>query len=137
MPAILMKYLPHILIGLVLTVGLGKGYVMVKNHFIEAENTRILLSNERIDHERTRAELTSLQSTVALEDAHREMLTQLQETHKAEMVVLREEANDAKEVLEDRDRLQRVSAAKHELVTKLANRASGKVFDDLEDIYNN
>ncbi len=125
-------------VGALLTSGLlWKAYDLARDHFINAANVQQQLNNERIAHERTQGELSSLQETNDLSDAHDKELARIRDEHSAEMITARKETDDAKKVLEDRERLQKVSAGRPTLVAKLANKATEKVFDDLEDSFNN
>ncbi len=124
-------------VGALLASGLlWKVYDLARDHFVNAANVQQQLSNERIAHERTQGELSSLQETNDLNDAHDAELVRIRAEHSEQMRTVREETEKAKKVLEDRERLQKVSAGRPTLVAKSANKATEKVFDDLETIFN-
>jgi len=130
------KLIMYAVSGLLASGLLWKAYDLARDHFINAANVQQQLSNERIAHERTQGELSSLQETNDLNDAHDAELVRIRSEHSAQMQMVREETEEAKQVLEDRERLQKVSAGRPTLVAKLANKATEKVFDDLEAIFN-
>ena len=134
MPVKLIAYI----IGGILTLGVGwKVYDVVRDYFINTKNTQQLLTNELIAHERTQGELLSIRTANLLYELHKEAIADLREEYEEEMTGIRNQAEFEKQVLIDRERLQRVSVAKPVLVAKLANRATEKVFNDLETIFNN
>jgi predicted type IV restriction endonuclease len=116
---------------------LWKAYDWIRDGIIEKDNLQTLLSNSVVREERTKGELNTLRETTAIKDQHRKNIEALVETHEVEMTAIREETNAAKSVLEDRERLQRVSASRNTLLTKLSNRASEKVFNEIADTFNN
>lgn len=130
------KLIMYIISGLLVSGVLWKLYDVARDHFVNAANVQQQLSNELISHERTKGELSSLQETNDLSDAHAEELVNIRAEHSNQMRAIREETEEAKKVLEDRERLQKVSAGRPTLVAKLANRATEKVFDDLEAVFN-
>lgn len=122
--------------GLMLT-GMGLwAYRAVQNHFIGIDNIRVELGNERDRANRAEVSLGALEQTVALREQHALALTEIRAESQDKIDEIRDRSNKNKEVLEDKERLKRVAIAKPELVERMSNRATEKVFADLEDIFN-
>ena len=122
--------------GLILAGGLAWGYRAVQNHFVGVENLHTEISNERDRANRAEVSLGALEQTVELRRSHAKELTRIRAESQGKIDQIRETTDKQKEVLQDRDRLKRVTIAKPGLVEKLANRATKRVFNDLEAIYN-
>lgn len=131
-----MKLIGFAVMGLVLAGGSLWLYKTVQNHFIGVDNIRVQLSNERERAMRAEVSLGALEQTVALRAAHSKELIKIRADSQAKIDTIRATTDKQKEVLQDRDRLKRVTIAKPGLVEKLANRATKRVFNDLEAIYN-
>ena len=112
------------------------GYTAARNHFISVDNLHVELSNERDRANRAEVSLGALQMTVDLREKHADELVTIRAESQARINAIREDTQKSKDVLEDRERLKQVTIAKPGLVEKLANKATRKVFDDLEAIYN-
>lgn len=130
------KLIVYALGGLVLAGGSLWLYKTVQNHFISVDNLHTQISNERERAMRAEVSLGALEQTVQLRAAHSKELTKIRAASQAKIDTIRATTDKQKEVLQDRDRLKRVTIAKPGLVEKLANRATKRVFNDLEAIYN-
>ncbi len=125
-----------LLSGIAVSALLVWGYSAVRNHFIEAENTRTQLSNMTIKYERERVSRESMEMVHAIEKTHDIEVAGLRAAATAEMAEIRKETQKHKDVLADRERLERLSKAKPGLLSKLGNKATKKRMEELENIYN-
>jgi len=115
---------------------LAWAYTGVKNHLIGIDNLHVELSNERDRANRAEVSLAAERLVTSLREEQAEKLAQVRKEAQERIDTIRDEAQEQKDVLMDRARLERVTVAKPKLVEKLANRATERVFDDLEVIYN-
>ncbi len=136
MPFLTAKLIMYAVIGLIGFGGLVWAYKAIGNHFIGIDNLQTQLSNTEARANRAEVSYGALQLTTKLRKEHSEALTIIRAESQGKIDTIRAETNKAKEVLEDTERLKRVTIAKPKLVEKLVNRASVKVFADLEAIYN-
>ena len=131
------KLAGYVVAGLLASGVLLKVYSVVENYFTGVSNTRIELANERIKRERSDTSLALLRATVELQDEHDLVIEELRFQYDQDVDQLRLDAEAQIMVLEDRERLARVTSAKPKLVEKLANRATKERFNELETIINN
>ena len=131
------KLAGYVVAGLLASGVLLKIYSVADNYFNEVGNTRTELANERIKRERADTSLALLQAAVELQDEHDLVIEELRFQYDQDVDQLRLDAEAQIMVLEDRERLARVTSAKPKLVEKLANRATKERFNELETIINN
>ena len=115
---------------------LAWAYDAARDYFIGAENTRTELANEKA--KRVAAEL-SRDSAIEMMDykeKQRDEIDRIRAVAQSEITRIRNETQKYKDVLTDRERLQRLTLAKPKLVERLANRATEKRIKDLEAIFN-
>lgn len=140
MPAWLTKEVIKIggyaLIGLVSVGGLYWGYSAARNYFIGVENLHTELSNERDRANRAEVSLGALQQTLALSKAHDAEKVRIRAESQEKIDQIRAEIKVEMAVLTDRQRFEKVTMAKPKLVERLANRATEKIFVDLENTFN-
>lgn len=131
-----MKLIGFAVGGLVLAGGSLWLYKTVQNHFQSVANLQVQISNERERAYRAEVSLGALEQTVELREEHAKAVTAIRAESQTAIDTIRATTDKQKEVLQDKERLKRVTIAKPKLVEKLANRATGKVFENLESIYN-
>ena len=130
------KLIGYALAGLLALILSGWLYTAVKNHFIDAANTKQTLANEIIKRNRAEVSLAAMVETIALKEKHLADLVAIRDEAQQKIDLIRIKAEKDKEVLLDRERLDRVIAAKPQLVENLSNKATERVFQNLADIYN-
>ena len=130
---ILIKQAVIVLISGLLLFG---GYRVIKNHFIGIDNLHVQLSNESDRANRAEVSRDALKLTMELKEAHAIALAQQREASQQKIDAIRKEAQEEMRVLEDRARLNRLVIAKPGLVENLSNKATKRVFDDLETTFN-
>ncbi len=126
-------------IGLVV-VALGLlygGYKVVGNHFKGIQNLETTISNERDRANRAEVSLGALEMTVDLREQFALDKATIRADSQARIDAIRDETNKDKAVLTDRERITKLSVAKPKLMERMGNRATEKIFNDLEVIYNN
>jgi len=112
-------------------------YGAVKNHFNDINSLEEALANERIARNRVEVSLKAERETIALKEQHLKDLTAIRDAAQKQIDDIRTQAEKDKEVLYDRERFARVVEAKPELVEKLSNKATKRVFEELTTIINN
>jgi len=112
------------------------GYRMIKNHFIGIDNLHVQLSNESDRANRAEVSLGALEQTLELKQAHADELVRIRAESQAAIDAQRTAARQEMKVLEDRERFNRVVIGKPKLVENLANKATERVFDELETTFN-
>jgi len=127
MPAWLTLKLGAYVVGALLSLG-----VMWKVYDVFIAEPRRL----QADLDRTKAELQALEKVEQINNQWNDALKVISAAHQETMRQRDLRAESEKEVLLDREKLQRGSAGKPGLVAKLANRKTQEVFDELESIYN-
>ena len=133
---IVLKLIGYALAAMIGIGGLYWAYNAVQNYFIGIDNLRVTLSNEVARANRAEVSLGALEQTVALREAHTKELVRVRAESQAEIDSIRESAEKSKEVLRDRDKLSRVASGNSVAVTRLTNKATDKVFNELECIIN-
>jgi hypothetical protein len=130
------KLIGYALAGLFAAGLLTAGYVKVRNYFVSQDNLRVELSNATARANRAEVSLKAELIANQLREQHVNAIREIRAETQQEIAEIRDKAELNKEVLEDRARLSRVALAKPELVQKLSNRATRRVFNELETIYN-
>ncbi len=136
MPFLTAKLIMYAVIGLIGFGGLMWAYKAIGNHFIGIDNLQTQLSNTEARANRAEVSYGALQLTTKLREEHSRALTAIRSEHQGKIDTIRTDTNKSKEVLEDRERLSRVTTAKSGLVQSRANKATKRVFDGLESTFN-
>ncbi len=134
--AAVLKLIGWALAAAMLSGGLLWAYRAVENHFIGVDNLRTQLFNvtQRANEEELARKL--LEETNKINAAHDAYNEKNRIKHQDEIDSIYKKNQKDMKVLEDRDRFSRVTIAKPGLVQKLSNAATEKVFEDLENTFN-
>jgi len=138
MPIWLTGKLIGMAVGSIIVIGIGlKVWNMIGNHFNAVENLQQSLANEKLEKERVTFQYEVLVATNEIEKDHEIAVEAIRESHQAEILEIRVESQEQKAVLEDRERLDRLTKLNPSRIERLANKATEARFNELEATFNN